>query len=66
MKTNFLTENELNYIRGKASVGKASVEEVRSVFLHLDSLEMKLDECDDNDMLGTEGWRVYFGLPEND
>ena len=52
-----LSERQLNMIRGKASVGHASVGEIQSVFLHLDYLEMRLDELDYDDALGTEGWR---------
>ena len=57
MGPHFLSDSELNYIRGKASVGHATVEEIRSVFEHLDALEMKLDELDYEDFFGTEGWR---------
>lgn len=65
-KLKFLSEQELNMIRGKASVGDANIEEIQEVFIHLDMLENKLDECDDMDMLGTEGWRKYFGVPDNE
>lgn len=60
----FLTNSELNMIRGKALVGHASVDEIQSVFFHLDLLEQKLDEADEEDALGTEGWRRWVGLPE--
>ena len=53
----FLTIKELNIIRGKTLVGAASREELLSVFGHLDAMEMKLDELDCEDALGTEGWR---------
>ena len=52
-----LTESELNYIRGKARVGAASIDEIRSVFIHLDYLEMQLESLDNEDFFGTEGWR---------
>ena len=64
MEVKFLSNNEINYIRGKMSVGKATIEELQSIFVHLLLLEDKLYECDDNDMFGTEGWRHYFGMPE--
>lgn len=60
----FLTSRKLYEIRGKALVGRATMEELLSVFEHLDSLETRLDETDDDDTFGTEGWREFFGLPE--
>ena len=60
----FLTEKELNIIRGKVLVGHATIEEILSVFNHYDMLEAKLDEMDCDDALGTEGWRHSLGLPE--
>ena len=61
-----LTEREINTIRGKMSVGHASTAELQSVFGHLDMLEMALDKADEDDMLGTEGWRHFVGLPDAD
>jgi len=60
----FLTDKELNTIRGKALVGAATPKEIGEVFGHLDKLEMTLDELDQQDALGAEGWRHSFGLPE--
>lgn len=60
----FLSERELNIIRGRASVGKATPKEIMSVFEHLDLIENKLDDLDADDTFGTEGWRVSFGVPE--
>ena len=60
----YLTEKELNTIRGKALVHAATKDEILSVFTHLDELEYKLEETDYEDFFGTEGWRHYFGLPE--
>lgn len=62
----FLTEKELNTIRGKAMVGHATPDEIMSVFGHLDALEMQLDEREQDDFFGTEGWRHAFGLPDAD
>ena len=61
-----LSDRELNTIRGKALCGHASVEEILQVFGHIDSLHDALDECDNNDALGTEGWRHYIGHPDSD
>lgn len=60
----YLTERELNTIRGKALVGHASRDEILSVFGHLDKLEAALEEADYQDALGTEGWRHFVGYPE--
>lgn len=60
----FLTDKQLSTIRGKASIGKATTEEIMSVFEHLDKLENTLDEKDSEDFFGTEGWREFFGIPE--
>ena len=65
-KPKLLTERELNIIRGKASVGKASPSEMLQVFAHYDLIEMQMDEMDGEDFFGTEGWRHYFGLPDAD
>ena len=60
----FLTEQDLNTIRGKVMAGHATTQEMMSVFVHYDALELRLDEADYEDMLGTEGWRRWVGLPE--
>ena len=59
----YLTEKELNIIRGKASVGHATPAEIQSVFQHYDKLEMKLTDLSHDDFFGTEGWQHFFGLP---
>ena len=64
MKLRFLTEQQLNIIRGKVMGHAATVEEILSVFAHLDDLEYRLDEADNEDILGTEGWRHWVGYPE--
>lgn len=61
----FLSRRKLFEIRGKALVGHATSEEILSVFGHLDEMESKLDEADEDDMLGTEGWRHWFGLEDS-
>ena len=38
-KIQFLTDKELNIIRGKASVGKATIGEIQKVFKHIDYLQ---------------------------
>jgi hypothetical protein len=61
-----LTSSTLNTIRGKALVGAATPDDILSVFGHLDVLEQKLDDADNNDTFGTEGWRHHFGHPDAD
>jgi hypothetical protein len=63
-KPRLLSDKELALIRGKASVEKATVEEIMQVFGHIDSLEVQLDEADNDDTFGPDGWRDYFGVPE--
>ena len=58
-----LTEKEIYTIRGKAIVGHATPAELMSVFSHYDIIEQKLDESDEDDTFGTEGWRHRFGPP---
>ena len=62
----YLTEAELNTIRGKALVGHATPKEILSIFAHYDQIEMELEERDSDDFFGTEGWRHAFGLPDAD
>lgn len=59
-----ISDSELNIIRGKALVMAATREELFSVFERLDELESWLDEQDDNDTFGTEGWRHAVGLED--
>lgn len=56
------TGKTLNVIRGKNLVGKATKEDIFKVFEHVDALEMFLDENEQDDRFGTEGWRHAIGL----
>lgn len=58
-------EKELNIIRGKNLVGKATKEDVSRVFEYIELLEVKLDEADCEDTFGTQGWRYYFGIADD-
>lgn len=60
----YLTERELNTIRGKAMVGHATPSEIISVFRHYDEIEFNLNVLAYENTFGTEGWRHAFGLPE--
>lgn len=65
-KPRLLSEREINVIRGKAIVGRATPAELMSVFAHWDLMEAKMDEVERDDFFGTEGWRHFFGLPDAD
>lgn len=55
-------ERTLNIIRGKNVVGAATAADIRTLFEHIDALEMFLDDADAMDLFGTEGWRHAIGL----
>lgn len=56
------TEKTINTIRGKNLVGKAEKADVDKLIEHIDALEMFLDENEQDDQFGTEGWRHAIGL----
>ena len=51
------SEKAVNIIRGKNSVGKATKADVDILLEHIDALETFLDEHEQDDQFGTEGWR---------
>lgn len=57
-------DKTLNIIRGKNLVGKATKADVFKVFEYIELLERHLDEGDERDAFGTEGWRHYFGIED--
>lgn len=59
-----MKESELNILRGKAMAGATTPTDTLDVLNHLTLLEGKLDEADYDDMLGTEGWRRFVGIPD--
>lgn len=61
-----LSERDLNILRGKAMAWATTPADTLTVLNHLKMLEDKLDEVDYDDMLGTEGWRHYVGMPDAD
>lgn len=52
----------INTIRGKNLVGAATKSDVDKLFFHIDALEMLLEEIDEADFFGTEGWRHRLGI----
>lgn len=55
-------EKELDMIRGKMLAGVATQEELNEFLIYVTALEGFLDDCDLDDMFGTEGWRRQVGL----
>lgn len=56
------TSSTVNTIRGKNSVGRATPEDVTKLLEHIDELEDLLDDGDEDDAFGTEGWRHRVGI----
>lgn len=56
------TDSVLNMIRGKNLVAAATRDDVNKLFDHIDALEDFLDDQDEDDVFGTEGWRHLLGL----
>jgi hypothetical protein len=63
-KWNVHSERAINLIRGKNLVGKATPKDVFILLEHIDGLEAFLDFADEDDRLGTEGWRHAIGLED--
>ena len=58
------SDKVINTIRGKNLVGKASKDDIDLLFEQLDAFEQFLDDWDQDDMFGTEGWRHVIGLDD--
>lgn len=56
------TDSVLNVIRGKNLVAAATRDDVNKLFEHIDALEDLLDDADEDDVFGTEGWRHELGI----
>lgn len=56
------TEKTINIIRGKNLVGKATKADIDKLLEHIDALELFLDDNEQDDQFGTEGWRHALGL----
>lgn len=56
------TDKVINVIRGKNLVGKADKSDVDKLIEHIDALEIFLDDNEQDDQFGTEGWRHAIGL----
>ena len=60
------SDRDMNIMRGKMLMDHPVGHDVWKVFAQLDWIEEKLNDCDYEDMLETEGWRHYFGHPDAD
>ena len=58
------SERELNMIRGKMSVGKATQKEVMDFLTYVTALEGLVEEASNEDFFGTEGWQHRIGIEE--
>jgi len=56
------TEKELDMIRGKMLVAAATQKELHDFLTYVATLEGLLEEADNDDYFGTEGWRHRIGL----
>ncbi len=61
MEIKMIKQKELNIICGKACVGHATIDELLSIFHYVDELQELLDETDQDDYFGPEGWRACVG-----
>jgi len=58
-----LDTKSLNFIRGRHSVGFGIThDDAAALFDHISALEALLDEGDQEDAFGTEGWRHRLGI----
>lgn len=57
-------DSVVNTIRGKNFVGRATKEDVDKLIEHIDAIEVLLEECDEDDIFGTEGWRHRLGIDD--
>lgn len=55
------TRREIDMIRGKLIVGKATVEECHTFLEFVNQLEAMVEEASMEDFYGTEGWEHRLG-----
>lgn len=61
-ETNLLTERELGIIEGKIEVGHITKEDANKLLYYIEELHGLLNEGDQDDAFGTEGWRHRIGF----
>ena len=62
MEVELRNEKELDMIRGKMLVNAATTEELHAFLTYVAVLESLLEEADEDDFYGTEGWRYRIGI----
>jgi hypothetical protein len=55
------TEKEIDTIRGKMLVAKATQEELTAFLLYVSKLETLVEEASAEDLYGSHGWRYRLG-----
>lgn len=58
------SEKEINIIRGKMLVDKATSKELQEFLLYVSILESLIEEASADDVFGTNGWRYRVGWDE--
>jgi hypothetical protein len=63
---NALTAKELNMLRGAYLKSHENLDrnDITRLFKHIDALEGLLNDGDQNDAFGTQGWRYFLGIDE--
>lgn len=62
MAAEALTPNELRRALMRLACGAANINDAEMVNSHIEALEELLDEADQADYFGTEGWRHRIGI----
>lgn len=55
-------ERELDMIRGKMLVNRATQQELQDFLLYVSKLEELVAEADSEDFWGSNGWRYHIGI----
>lgn len=58
------TEQEIDMIRGRMLAGHTTVKELHEFLYYVTVLESLIDEAENEDFYGTEGWRHRVGWGE--
>ena len=56
-----MTEREVDMIRGKLSVGAATLNETYDFLVYVEALEQLVEEASVEDFYGSEGWKHRIG-----
>ena len=56
--------SRLNYLKGVNSGSDLSKKQIIELFTYIDMLEDLLNEDDEDDVHGTQGWRYYLDIED--